>query len=161
MLNGGKIFTWDFSLTMPASLLGLTTLGALPANDARNQDTTAAVRQKLWLGTLGGGCARYEGDQYQRPADLPDEIPGNPWFISTLWLAECAIERASKLAELHDVLPYLTWCAEHALPSGVLAEQVDPRNGSPLSVALLTWSHSSLVWAVMRYAERFDALRNA
>ena len=152
---------YDLDEVLDASLLGLTTLGALPANDARNRDTTAAIRQQLWLGTLGGGRARYEGDQYQRPADLADEIPGNPWFISTLWLAECAIESASKLAELHEALPYLTWCAEHALPSGVLAEQVDPRDGSPLSVAPLTWSHSSLVWAIMGYVERFEALRSA
>ena len=115
---------YDLDEVLDASLLGLTTLGALPANDARNRDTTAAIRQQLWLGTLGGGCARYEGDQYQRPADLADEIPGNPWFISTLWLAECAIERASNLAELHDALPYL-------------------------------------VWTVIGYVERFDALRSA
>ena len=140
------------------SLLGLTTLGACAARDARNSDTTDAIRRQLWLRAPRGGCARYEHDRYQRPSELGDEIPGNPWFISTLWLAECIIERAGNLSELHEAVPYFAWCAQHALPSGVLAAQVDARDGSPLSVAPLTWSHSSLVWTVMRYAERFDAL---
>jgi hypothetical protein len=46
-------------------------------------------------------------NQHHRPPDLGNEIPGNPWFISTLWLAEFAIERAQNLAELHEALPYL------------------------------------------------------
>ena len=149
---------YDLDEVLDVSLLGLTTLGALSARDARNSDTIDAIRQQLWLRSPRGGCARYEQDAYQRPAGLANEIPGNPWFISTLWLAEGAIERAGNLSELHEALPYFAWCAEHALPSGVLAEQVDARDGSPLSVAPLTWSHSSLVWAVIRYAERFDAL---
>ena len=145
---------------LDVSLLGLTTLGGFSSRDARNCDTTDAVRRQLWLRTPRGGCARYENDRYQRPSDLPEDIPGNPWFISTLWLAECAIERAGNVADLHDALPYFAWCAQHALPSGTLAEQVDPRDASPLSVAPLTWSHSSLVWSVLRYAERFEALRD-
>ena len=150
---------YELDEVVDVSLLALTTLGVFPARDARNSDTIDAIRQQLWLKPPREGCARYEHDQYQRPAGLGNEIPGNPWFISTLWLAECAIERAVSLTELHDAVPYFAWCVEHALPSGVLAEQVDARDGSPLSVAPLTWSHSSLVWTVMRYAERFDALR--
>ena len=149
---------YDLEEVLDASLLGLTTLGIFGARDGRNSNTIDAVRGQLWLKPPLGGCARYEHDQYQRPAGLGDEIPGNPWFITTLWLAECAISRARDLSELHEALPYFAWCAQHALASGVLAEQVDPRDGSPLSVAPLTWSHSSLVWTVMRYAERFDAL---
>ena len=150
---------YDLDEVLDVSLLGLTTLGALSPRDARNSNTVDAIRDQLWLAAPRGGCARYEHDQYQRPPGLRDDIPGNPWFISTLWLAECAIERADTIQKLHDVMPYFAWCAQHALPSGVLAEQVDARDGSPLSVAPLTWSHSSLVWTVMRYAERFDALR--
>ena len=150
---------YDLDEVLDVSLLGLTTLGVFSARDARNCDTIDAIRRQLWLKTPRGGCARYEHDRYQRSASLDDDIPGNPWFISTLWLSECIIERAGNITELHDAVPYFAWCAQHALPSGVLAEQVDPRDGSPLSVAPLTWSHSSLVWTVMRYAERFDALR--
>ena len=150
---------YDLDEVIDASLLGLTTLGVFPARDTRNSDTIDAIRQQLWLKPPRGGCARYARDQYQRSVGVSDEIPGNPWFISTLWLAECAIERADNLTELHEATPYFAWCAQYALPSGVLAEQVNARDGAPLSVAPLTWSHSSLVWTVMRYVERFDALR--
>ena len=141
------------------SLLGLTTLGVLSTRDPRNSDTIDAIRRYLWLDAPRGGCARYEDDRYQRRSDLGHDLPGNPWFISTLWLAECVIERARDVSELHEAEPYFAWCAQHALPSGVLAEQVDARDGSPLSVVPLTWSHSSLVWTALRYAEPFDALR--
>jgi GH15 family glucan-1,4-alpha-glucosidase len=103
--------------------------------------------------------ARYGGDQYQREDDVPEDVPGNPWFISTLWLGEYEIMRAETLAELRAALPYLEWCAKNALPSGVLAEQVHPIHGHPLSVSPLTWSHSAFVWAVLAYVERFRALR--
>ncbi len=118
-----------------------------------------SVQDQLWLKTAFGGCAQYQNDRYQRAADGPDEIPGNPWFISTLWLGECMITRAESLRALHEAVPYLEWCAKNALPSGVLAEQVHPANGSPLSVSPLTWSHSAFVWAVLQYAERFNSLQ--
>lgn len=53
-------------------------------------------------------------------------VPGNPWFISTLWLLEYYIIRAESYKELRVAVPYLEWCAKNALSSGVLAEQVHP-----------------------------------
>ena len=105
-----------------------------------------------------GGVARYRNDRYQRESDVPESIPGNPWFISTLWLGEYEIARAETLEELRDAIPYLEWCAKNALPSGVLAEQIHPIDGRPLSVSPLTWSHSAFVWVVRTYEEKFRAL---
>ena len=56
--------------------------------------TATAVREQLWLKTPIEGCARYQGDVYQRTDDSLQDIPGNPWFISTLWLAEYCIDQA-------------------------------------------------------------------
>ena len=140
------------------SLLALATFGVLPPTDARVVETVEAIREQLLSNTPIGGVARYHNDQYQREHDVPPNVPGNPWFISTLWLGEYEIVRAENLEQLHEALPYLEWCAQNALPSGVLAEQVHPIQGYPLSVSPLTWSHSSFVWAVLLYVEKFHAL---
>jgi len=60
----------------------------------------ARLREKLWIWTSVGGMARYENDPYQR---VSEELPGNPWFICTLWLADYYLERA-----IGEVSP-LTW----------------------------------------------------
>jgi GH15 family glucan-1,4-alpha-glucosidase len=52
----------------------------------------------------------------------------------------------------------LQWAARRALPSGVLAEQVHPLTGAPLSVSPLTWSHSTFVATVMSYLSRRETL---
>jgi oligosaccharide amylase len=142
------------------SLSALVILGVLPPKDPGMVETMEAIHQQLWLNTSVEGCARYQNDVYQRPDDSPKDIPGNPWFISTLWLAEYCIARAESLQELQEAIPYFEWCAKNALPSGVLAEQVHPLNSLPLSVSPLTWSHSSFVWAVLQYTEKFNALKN-
>jgi GH15 family glucan-1,4-alpha-glucosidase len=142
------------------SLSALVILGVLPPKDPRMVETMEAIHQQLWLNTPVEGCARYKNDVYHRPDNCPADIPGNPWFISTLWLAEYYIARAQSLQELRDAIPYLEWCTKNALPSGVLAEQVHPVNSSPLSVSPLTWSHSSFVWAVLQYIEKFNSLKN-
>jgi len=136
------------------SLLGLATFGVLDPKDPRMIETVKAINEQLKLKTPFGGCARYQGDIYQRAEDSPKEIPGNPWFISTLWLAEYYIDQAENRDQLQATLPYLEWCGKNALPSGVLAEQVHPVNGSPLCVSPLTWSHSAFVWTVLKYTEK-------
>jgi len=150
---------YELDEVIDVSLLGLTTLGTLPPKDPRMVKTMEAIRQQLWLKTPIEGCARYQNDVYHRPKDSPKDIPGNPWFISTLWLGEYFIARAESLQELHEAVPYLEWCANNALPSGVLAEQIHPVNGSPLSVSPLTWSHSAFVWAVLEYVEKFNLFK--
>jgi GH15 family glucan-1,4-alpha-glucosidase len=113
----------------------------------------AAVRERLWVKTAVGGCARYEGDAYERATSDPS-IPGNPWIICTLWLARHAIEAAVTPEEIEQARPLLDWVAAHAAPSGVLPEQVDPFDGTPRSVVPLTWSHAELVFTVRRLIER-------
>lgn len=150
---------YELDEVIDVSLLSLATLEVLPPKDPRMVKTAEAIRSQLWLNTPVGGCARYQNDNYWRADDTPDSIPGNPWFIATLWLGEYYILRAENLQELHEAIPYLVWCGNNALPSGVLAEQVHPLSGAPLSVSPLTWSHSAFVWAVLQYTEKFNSLK--
>ncbi|MDH5719083.1 MAG: glycoside hydrolase family 15 protein [Spirochaetia bacterium] len=142
------------------SLLSLTTMGVLSPKDERMKETAKAIKEKLWLKTPIEGCARYEGDVYQRSEDCPKDIPGNPWFISTLWLADYIIEKSENHEQLKEALPYIEWCGKNAFASGVLAEQVHPVNGSALCVSPLTWSHSAFVWTVLLYTEKRKKLNS-
>lgn len=103
--------------------------------------------------------ARYENDYYHQVSQDIQNAPGNPWFICTLWLAQYAIAAAGDLRSLQEALPVLEWVASRALPSGVLAEQVHPYSGAPLSVSPLTWSHATFVTAVAEYLERRVSLQ--
>ncbi len=149
---------YELDEVVDISLLGLATLGAIDPADPRMIRTVDAVKQELTCRTEVGGIARYTNDQYQRWPDVPPLVPGNPWFISTLWLGEYVIASATSLDELHHALPHLEWCADNALPSGVMAEQVHPVLGLPLSVSPLTWSHSAFVWTVLAYVDKFHEL---
>ncbi len=126
---------------LDASLYGLWFFGGFPPDDARVVRTMQGIERELWVPTAIGGVARYPGDRYlQREAGLP----GNPWLITTLWLAQWHIAMGNE----GRALELLNWAADRALPSGVLAEQVDPRTGEPISVSPLTWSHSTYILAI-------------
>ncbi|MGH2499565.1 MAG: glycoside hydrolase family 15 protein [Candidatus Limnocylindria bacterium] len=144
--------------TLDVSLAGLWLFGMLPADDPRVVSTMRAVEERLWVRTAIGGLARYENDGYLRQSDDVENVPGNPWFIGTLWLAEHHIELATRGEELARPLELLEWCATKTLPSGVLAEQVHPYTGDPLSVSPLTWSHAAFVSAAHRYARKAEEI---
>jgi GH15 family glucan-1,4-alpha-glucosidase len=120
-----------------------------------------AVRDRLWVKTPVGGIARYDHDYYHQVSPDVVNVPGNPWFVCTLWLAEWIIARAQTLEDLTPALDILGWVADHALPSGVLAEQIHPYTGTPISVSPLTWSHATLVMAVQAYLTRRAQLTGA
>jgi GH15 family glucan-1,4-alpha-glucosidase len=143
--------------TVDASLLGLVIFGGYDPLDPRIVTTIQAVEQRLWVQAGFGGLARYEGDPYQR-AVIREGVPGNPWIVCTLWLAQVRIAAARNRTELERAVPLLAWAAERALPSGVLPEQVHPLTGEFLSVSPLTWSHGTLVAAMLDYAEKLEAL---
>jgi GH15 family glucan-1,4-alpha-glucosidase len=144
--------------TIDISLAGVWLFGMLPADDPRVVATMKAIEQRLWVRTAIGGLARYENDYYMQVSQDVANVPGNPWFIGTLWLAEHYTELAKTTADLRRPRELLEWCVSKALPSGVLAEQVHPYTGDPISAAPLTWSHAGFVSAVRRYARKAAVL---
>ena len=145
--------------TVDASLFAIYKFHLFEADDPRVQSTMTAVQQKLWVKTSVGGVARYENDYYHRISDDIARIPGNPWFICTLWLADYFIARANTSDQLKQALPIFEWAANHALESGVLAEQVNPFTNEPLSVSPLTWSHATVVSTAIKYLEKLEQLQ--
>jgi glucoamylase len=145
--NGG--FYSDASLD--SSLFGIFYFGVFDANDEVVTNTMQALENRLWVKSATGGVARYENDGYMTVSPDFANIAGNPWFISTLWLADYYIASAQTREDLGKAMCILEWVTLRALPSGVLAEQVNPLDGSPASVSPLTWSHSSFVATVMSY----------
>lgn len=146
---------WVADLTLESSAAGVFLLGVLPPRDPRVEATMRALERGLWAPGPVGGLARYSGDYYFR---VTDEAPGNPWIICTLWLARWYIQRAQRRAELQPGIDLIEWSLHWALPTGVLPEQIHPETGAPLSVAPLTWSHSTLVDALLDLAEQMAVL---
>jgi GH15 family glucan-1,4-alpha-glucosidase len=140
-----------------SSMYAIWAFGLLDVADPRVEKTMDAIEKKLWVKTPVGGLARYEGDSYHRVTDDVKAVPGNPWFICTLWLADWYIARAETVEELQRALPIIEWVANHASPSGVLAEQVHPLTNAPLSVSPLTWSHATVVATLMSYLKKLEA----
>ena len=149
---------WEVDDTVDASLGGLWYFGMFAATHSRIVATMQAIQKQLWVKTVVGGVARYENDPYQQVSDDRRSVPGNPWFICTLWLAQWQIARAQAADDLKPALDILNWTASHALPSGVMAEQVHPFSHAPVSVSPLTWSHATLVLTVREYLARLTSL---
>lgn len=144
--------------TVESSLFSLFSFNVLPADDPRVVRTMEVVKKSLEVQTAIGGFARYQGDTYFRKSLDIAKIPGNPWIICTLWMAEWEIAMAKSLADLEEPLEKLEWVERYTMESGVLSEQIDPFTGGPVSVAPLTWSHSTLVLTVVKYMEKYRDL---
>ncbi len=141
-----------------ASTAAVALFGVLPPGDPRVAGTMHWLEERLWVRTEVGGLARYDGDNYFRCTGDYERVPGNPWFVTTLWLAEWYVAAARSRADLSRARELIQWATEHATSSGILSEQIHPETGAPLSVAPLCWSHAALVHAVSRYAEQYQRL---
>lgn len=80
--------------TIDTSLSGLWYFGMLAPDDPRILATMQAVRDWLWVKTDLGGIVRYENDHYHLVSQDIANVPGNPWFICALWLAQWVIATA-------------------------------------------------------------------
>ncbi len=101
--------------TVDSSLAFAFLLGTFEAKDEMVTETMETVRRKLSVDTRIGGLARYENDEYHR---VSKEVPGNPWFITTLWLARWYISTATSKEELAKALDILLWVVNHSSRSG-------------------------------------------
>ena len=148
--------SFEADLKIDASLYAPFYFGVFEPRDERVVNTMTAIQERLWIKSEIGGIARYEDDGYHRRAEDLAAVPGNPWFICTLWLAQWQIAKAENLKELQEAVPILEWVAARALPSGVLAEQVHPYTGEPLSASPLTWSHAAYVATFVEYMRKME-----
>jgi len=156
MIHRNSMGEIEIDATRDSSLWGLFAFGLYAPHDPKIVATMADLRENLWVKTSVGGMARYENDYYYRAAS---EVPGNPWFVCTLWLADFFSETAKQETDLNQALEIIGWVADHALPSGVLAEQVQPFTGEPLSVSPLTWSHAAFVSTTQRVLRRLEKIK--
>lgn len=153
LTNGDDSLTPD--ATVDASLFGIFYFGCFDVDDEVVASTMKAIETHLADQTGIGGVARFENDSYMR---ISETVTGNAWFICTLWLAEYYIARARSASDLAPAREILEWVTKFAMPSGVLAEQIDPLTGGPVSVSPLTWSHSTFVASVQSYLAKLAAL---
>ncbi|MEK7504757.1 MAG: glycoside hydrolase family 15 protein [Patescibacteria group bacterium] len=149
--RGEMVFdtTIDFS-----SVYGLSNFGVLSDNDPRLIRALEISVKKLAVKPIGG-LARYDGDNYARTLD---GVPGNPWIITTLWLAQHQVALAQTEDDLQPVKKWLLWATKNAFASGILPEQLHPVTGEPISVAPLVWSHAEFVRTVIAYLDKMEEL---
>jgi len=134
-VDDGKIVEVD--RTVDASIMGVFLFGVFDAWEPMLESSVKVIMNRLWVKPIGG-VARYEGDYYQRVPGDYSNIPGNPWIITTLWVAQYYIARGdiTKAKEL------MAWVNRVKTPTNLLPEQVDPFRGLPTSVTPLLWSHA-------------------
>src|SRR5438094_584114 len=146
---------------LDSAIHGLWRFGMYPPEDQRIADTMKAIADQLSNKAEAGGIARYTDDYYFRVEPDTTNVPGNPWFLSTLLLAQWYIATAKSEPDLKPAREMIDWAVRHQMPGGLLSEQLDPHTGAPLSVSPLTWSHAEFIVTVDEYCRRADLLRGA
>jgi GH15 family glucan-1,4-alpha-glucosidase len=113
------------------------------------------VLARILCKTEISGVARYENDRYFRGVG---GVPGNPWIITTLWLAQYYIACAKKESDFDEAKKWIAWTIKHSGHSGVLSEQLNPYTGEQLSATPLAWSHAEYLITIMAYLDRLEYL---
>lgn len=152
-------YTGQLDLTVDASLFGVFAFGLLPPEHPMVISTMKAVEERLAVQTPIGGVARYERDSFCHVTEDCARVPGNPWIVCTLWLAQYKIATARTQEELHAAAEMLHWVTKHARPTGVLPEQLHPFGEGAVSVCPLAWSHAEFVITVSDYVAKRNLLR--
>lgn len=147
-------------MTLESSLYAITEFRVFDPNDPKVVRTMEAVENGLWVKTRIGGTARYTNDYYFRQSDDVAQVPGNPWIICSLWVAEWYIDRARSREELMRAAELIDWAMKGASEAGMLPEQLNPLTGEPVSVSPLTWSHATFVLTVLKYVESWRKIND-
>lgn len=132
-----------------SSVYGIFTYGVLDVHDERVVRSIATIEEKLRLKTGIDGIPRYENDHYY----MQVEGTPNPWYITTLWLAQYYARAAQKPEDLENVRHWISWVIVHSPLSKALSEQLHPFTGEQLSATPLTWSHAEYIRTIIAYYE--------
>jgi glucoamylase len=109
MVNHKNDGSWEVDEMIDASLVGLWQFGMYQPDDPKIVPTMQAIHEQLWVKTSVGGIARYINDHYRQVSQDITNVPGNPWFICTLWLAEWLSVTAKRADDLKKALDILEW----------------------------------------------------
>lgn len=151
--SGNKI---EIDRTVDASsFYGIYKFGVLPLDDERIKNTLKKTLERLEVKTDVGGIARYEGDSYHFKGG---NYPGNPWVITTMWLAQYYISIAKDESDMKNVLKYVDWVVKYSNPAGILPEQLDPYIGEHLSASPLVESQAEYVTTIIEYLMKLEEL---
>jgi len=143
--KGYPIYTLAQDRVLDISLLGISVpFGVLSPEHPMMLRTAEAVQCALTVPRVGG-LKRYENDAY---------IGGNPWILTTLWLAQYWLAAGKK----ERALPLLEWAIAHQTSGGLLPEQIDRETGQTAWIVPLTWSHAMFILTVHMLAECGEGL---
>lgn len=137
LLNGDGKLDYDNTVDI-SSLYGAFMYSGLDFSDPAIIKTAEKTEETLLNTSPSGGVLRYENDNYFL---TKSQFKGNPWIVSSLWLAQYYI--ATKQQTKADDL--INWSLARQTSSLMLSEQFDPEDNHPLSVSPLVWSHAELV----------------
>jgi GH15 family glucan-1,4-alpha-glucosidase len=140
-VHDGQVSEYDDTVDASA-WYGLFRFGVQVVGDEVLSHGRERVGAALTVGEDGVGIARYQGDRYFATTET---TVGNPWIITTLWLAEYAIATARTLDDLSGARARLEWVAARTNEAGLLAEQYNPVTYHAASVTPLAWSHAQFV----------------
>lgn len=135
----------EFDNTLDISSLYGVMMFALHTSQEPLQQTMSLVERTLLDQSPSGGSPRYEHDHY---FEVQPEYMGNPWFVTTLWLAQYYV----RTKQTEKAERYVDWAMGLAAPSGVLPEQIHPSDSTHLSVSPLVWSHAEFINTVLDLA---------
>lgn len=153
--RGGEV-TYDHTLDM-SSFHGMHYFGVLSPQDKRMRESFKTIQKELLVPGEIGGYMRYENDQYYKTGH---ESSPNPWFITTLWVAQYIIASAHSADEMAPAKEILWWAKRHALKTGVFPEQIHPETGTAISTTPLVWSHAEFVLTLHAYTKKIRDLPN-
>ncbi|MBC7708099.1 glycoside hydrolase family 15 protein [Polaromonas sp.] len=141
LLQSDGTIEYDNTLDI-SSLYGPYMYAGLRLDDERLLSTAKHVEDRILNQSPSGGVLRYENDNYFL---TKREYKGNPWIVSTLWLAQFY----ASLGQNEKAQPLLQWALDRELPSGILGEQFDPATAAPVGVTPLVWSHAELINTIL------------
>lgn len=84
------------------------------------------------------GFPRYENDDYHRAN--PD-TPGNWWPIVTMWFAQFSLEHG----DYESAEKIISWVQSISSSTGMIPEQINPKDNSIISPSPLAWSQAEFV----------------
>ena len=122
------------------SILGLVTpFNIFTPKEKKILNTVERIN--MTLRTYTGGYTRFEVDHYMN---------GNPWVITTLWMANYYLEadEKTKAKECFDLV--VKTCAKH----GFLPEQINNEKMAPAWVIGLGWSHAMYIITLKKLIEK-------